>query len=292
MPKVNCQFGRQPLLSRKGWKPCWEENLGSLSFKSENYLEPRFERYVGIWRHEKTFGGLPRAPGMLVQCITAQPGLYNRTLSTGWNICMLYKAHRQINCLGGTLYHTTLLIGFPGTQLGVLYCHFESLWWLPWHHMGPTWECISQAHPLSLAHGKASCFTGRDVWVRRRMDWYCGYTATNDTVLDWCDCAAHVILGQSFDLNAWVSLYGHSEMGSESVTPPTQTSLSPRPALLTPMTRNTQHPKSRTVIQIFYSLVEDLVANYWEPYPLSLSLTQPTCVKMKALIGRFALKWR
>lgn len=251
MPKVNCRCGRLPLLSRKGCELFWEENLGSLSFKSENSLKPMFERYVGIWRCKETSGSLCRTPGMLVQCITAQPGLYNKTLSTGWDICVLYKAHGQINFLGGALYHTTLLTGFPGTWFGVLYCHFEPFWRLPWHHMGPTWECISQAHPFSLAHGKASCFTGRGVWVRRRMEWYCGYTATHDTVLNWCSCAAHLSLGQSFDLNAWVSLCGHSEMGSESITPPTQTSLSPRPALLTSMTRNTQIQKAGSWFRFF-----------------------------------------
>lgn len=163
--------------------------------------------------------------------------------------------------------------------------------------MGPTWEHVAQARSLSLACGEAPCFSGRGVRVRR-VDWYSGYAAMNSTVLNWRSCAAHVSPGQSFHINASVSLCGHLEMGSQSVTPscnitpPTQTSRSQRPALLTSMTTNTRHQKSRTVIQIFYSLVEDLVANCWEPYQLSLSLMQPTCVKMKALIGCFALKWR
>lgn len=110
--KVNCQCGRLPLPMRKGWEPFWEENLGSPSFKSEEDLEPRFERYKGIWRCKETFGGFPRAPGMLVRWVTAQPGPYNKTLNEGWNVCVLYTARGQIN-LRGTSCHTALLIGFP-----------------------------------------------------------------------------------------------------------------------------------------------------------------------------------
>lgn len=201
----------------------------------------------------------------------------------------------KLTASGGPLTTQLFSLDFQGTQLDMLYRHFEAFWWLPRGHMGPTWDHIAQAQPLSLVHSKTSCFSGRGVQVRRRVDWYCGYAAMNSY---WCSCAAHVSPGQSFDINVSISLYERSEMGlqsvtpSSSITPPSQTSPSLKPALLTSITRNTRHQKSRTMIQIFYSLVEDPVANCWEPYQLSLSLMQPTCVKMKALIGCFALKWR
>ena len=79
----------------------------------------------------------------------------------------------------------------------------------------------------------------------------------NCTFLNWHSCAVHVSPAQSFDRIAWVSLYGWWEMGSQSVTPscrimpPTQTSPSLRPVLLTSVARNIHHQKSRTMIQIF-----------------------------------------
>lgn len=89
----------------------------------------------------------------------------------------------------------------------------------------------------------------------------------NSTVLNSCSCAAYISPGESFDRNAWLSLYGSLKMSLQSVIPssrvtsPTQTSPSPGPVLLTSITGNVRHRKSKAMIQIFYSLVEDLVAN-------------------------------
>lgn len=204
--------------------------------------------------------------------------------------CHIWPTGR-LTVLGTSLTAELFLLDIQGTHLDLLYCQYEASWWLPGGHIGPTWGHVAQDLSLILVLGRAFHSSGRGMWIKKRVDWYCGDAAMNSTVLSSCSCAAHISPGESFDRNAWLSLYGSLKMSLQSVIPssrvpsPTQTSPSPRPVLLTSITRNVCHRKSKTVIQIFYSLVEDLAANCWEDYQISFSLMQPTCVKMKVLLG-------
>lgn len=165
----------------------------------------------------------------------------------------------------------------------------------PGGHVGPTCDHIAQALPLILVLGKAFHFSGRGMWVRKRVDWYCGNAAMNSTVLNSRGSAARISPGESFDRNTWVFLYGSLKMGLQSVVPssritsPTQTSPSPRPLLLTSISRNIRHRKSKTMIQIFYSLVDDLVANCWSLSAFSLTHAAHLC-QNEGFIRCFALK--
>lgn len=160
--------------------------------------------------------------------------------------CHIWLIGKLTGNLGTPLPAYLFLLDIQGTHLVVLHCQYEGSWWLPGGHVGPTWEHVAQAL-LLLVLGKAFHCSGRGMWIEKRVDWYCGNAAMNSTVLNSCSCAAHISPGESFDRNARVSLCSSLKMDSQSVIPssrirsPTQTSPSPRPVLLTSITRNIRH---------------------------------------------------